>query len=147
MKTLARPSFFRTFDLLLSRGNPGLKRTRWSFDGVDFERERHSFTSARHSIVIDIATAERKGRRGWSLMVTKEYWWGPDDKPFKTVRWAKPLGGQRGDLMGWLRSKEAEMDRALAAEFGHDLGSPHADDKRETSATWEHGESEEEPTG
>ena len=143
MKNLARPSFFRMFDLLLSQGNPGLKRTRWSYEGVEFERERHSFTSARHGIVIDIFTVEKKGRRGWLLMVTKEYWWGPDDKPFKTMHWARPLSGQRSDLMAWLRTKEAEMDRALAAEFGHDIPQPPGVDRRETTETWELDESEE----
>ena len=42
MKSLARPSFFRLFDLLVSHANPGLKSPRWTFDGVEFERERHS---------------------------------------------------------------------------------------------------------
>lgn len=117
MRSLARPSFFRVFDLLVSQGNPGLKRTHWNYADADFERERHSFTSARHSIVIDIITVTRKGRRGWSLMVTKEYWWGPDEKPFKSLRWARPLTGQRNDLFGWLRAQEVDLERALKAEF------------------------------
>ena len=50
-------------------------------------------------------------------MVTKEYWWGPDDKPFKHVRWARPLSGQRSDLFGWLRTQEAALDEALAQEL------------------------------
>jgi hypothetical protein len=75
MKSLARPSFFRMFDLLVSAVNPGLKLTRWTHDGVNFERERHSFTGPRHSVTIDIFTLTRGGCHGWSLMVTKEYWW------------------------------------------------------------------------
>ncbi len=111
MKSLARPSFFRMFDLLVSTVNPGLRLTRWTHDGVNFERERHSFTGPRHSVTIDIFTLTRGGRHGWSLMVTKEYWWaGAQGKPFKNSRWARPLGGQRGDLFAWLRKQEAALD-------------------------------------
>jgi hypothetical protein len=111
MKSLARPSFFRMFDLLLSTVNPGLKLTRWTHDGVNFERERHSFTGPRHSVTIDIFTLTCGGRRGWSLMVTKEYWWaGAEGKAFKNSRWARPLGGQRSDLFAWLRKQEAALD-------------------------------------
>jgi hypothetical protein len=111
MKSLARPSFFRMFDLLVSTLNPGLKLTRWRHDGVDFERERHSFAGPRHSLTIDVFTLTRGGRRGWSLMVTKEYWWaGAEGKAFKNSRWARPLGGQRSDLFAWLRKQEAALD-------------------------------------
>jgi hypothetical protein len=111
MKNLARPSFFRMFDLLVSTVNPGLKLTRWTHDGVTFERERHSFTGPRHSVTIDIFTLTHGGRRGWSLMVTKEYWWaGAEGKAFKNSRWARPLGGQRSDLFAWLRKQEAALD-------------------------------------
>jgi hypothetical protein len=111
MKSLARPSFFRMFDLLVTTRNPGLKLARWTHDGVDFERERHSFTGPQHGLTIDIFTLTRGGRRGWSLMVTKEYWWtGAEGKPFKNSRWARPLGGQRADLFAWLRKQEAALD-------------------------------------
>jgi hypothetical protein len=116
MKSLARPSFFRMFDLLVSTVNPGLKLTRWTHDGVNFERERHSFIGPRHSVTIDIFTLTRGGRRGWSLMVTKEYWWaGAEGKAFKNSRWARPLGGQRSDLFAWLRKQEAALDASSSS--------------------------------
>jgi hypothetical protein len=117
MKNLARPSFFRMFDLLLSTTNPGFKLSRWIHDGVEFERERHSFTSPRHGLTIEIFTLTRSGRRGWSLMVTKEYWWaGTESKALKNLRWARPLGGQRTDLFAWLRAQEAALERASISE-------------------------------
>jgi hypothetical protein len=113
MKSFARPSFFRLFDLLLSTTNPGLKLQRWTFGGVEFERERHSFTGPKHGLTIEIYTLTRPGRRGWSLMVTKEYWWaGEDSKALKNLRWAKPLSGQRADLLAWLRAQEAALERS-----------------------------------
>jgi hypothetical protein len=112
VRSLARPSFFRMFDLLVSSTNPGMKLTRWTHDGVDFERERHSFSSSRHGIVIEIFTLTRSGRRGWALMVTKEYWWaGPDAKPFKNLHWARALSGKRSDLFAWLRAQDAAQER------------------------------------
>ena len=117
MKSLQRPSFFRMFDLLLGTTNPGFKLTRWTHDGVEFERERHSFSSPRHGLTIEIVTLTRSGRRAWSLMVTKEYWWaGTESKAFKNLRWARPLGGQRGDLFAWLRVQEAALERASISE-------------------------------
>lgn len=142
VRSLARPSFFRMFDLLVSTSNPGMKRTRWTHDGVEFERERHSFTSSRHGIVIEIFTLTRGGRRGWSLMVTKEYWWaGPEATPFKNLRWARPLSGQRGDLFTWLRTQEAALERALSLEMDQrhikpNTQSIHADDER-SSTVWQ----------
>ena len=52
----------------------------------------------------------RRGRRGWSLMVIKEYWWaGEESKALKNLRWARPTSGQRGDILSWLRAQEAKM--------------------------------------
>jgi hypothetical protein len=117
MKSLQRPSFFRMFDLLLSTTNPGFKTPRWTHDGVEFERERHSFSSPKHGLTIEIITLTHGGRRGWSLMVTKEYWWvGVESKPFKNLRWARPLGGQRSDLFAWLRAQEMALERASILE-------------------------------
>jgi hypothetical protein len=137
------------FDLLVASSNPGMKRTRWTHDGVEFERERHSFSSSRHGIVIEVFTLTRPGRRDWSLMVTKEYWWaGPDAKPFKNLRWARPLGGERVDLFTWLRAQEAALERSLSLELDRDKASSqaiHADDDKSSSTEWEFDETGDEP--
>lgn len=113
MKSFARPSFFRVFDLLLSTTNPGLKHNLWTFDGVEFERERHSFSGPKHGLTIEICTLTRPGRRAWSLIVTKEYWWaGSEGHPFKQLRWARPLSGQRSDLLAWLRKQELDFEHS-----------------------------------
>jgi hypothetical protein len=110
MKNFAHPSFFRLFDLLLSLTNPGLKRSHWSHEGVAFERERHSVMGPRHGFVVEITTLTRPGRRGWSLMVIKEYWWaGEESKALKNLRWARPTSGQRADTLAWLRAQEKKI--------------------------------------
>jgi hypothetical protein len=127
MRNLARPSFFRMFDLLLAESNPGLKRTVWTHDGVDFGRERYSFNSPLHGFVVEIVTLKRSGRRGWSLMVVKEYWWtGPDAVPFKTLRWARALGGRREDLFAWLRTQEAALERSMARSVAPSVEADHS---------------------
>ncbi|HTV28191.1 MAG TPA: hypothetical protein VMF32_10465 [Xanthobacteraceae bacterium] len=116
MKNFAHPSFFHVFDLLLGFTNPGLKHASWTHDGVCWERERHSFASPRHGLAVEIVTLTRPGRRGWSVMVVKEYWWaGKESKALKSSRWAKPVTGQRGDIMQWLRLQEASLDRRAFA--------------------------------
>jgi len=110
MKSFGQPSFFRLFDLLVSVTNPGLKRSLWTHDGVEFQRERHSFTGPRHGLVVEIFTLTRSGRRGWSLMVIKEYWWaGEESKALKNLRWARPTSGQRADILAWLRAQDAKI--------------------------------------
>jgi hypothetical protein len=114
MKSLARPSFFRLFELLVSRGNPGAKKSEWSYDGVAFERERHSFTGPRYGFAVEVHTLTASGRQRWALMVTKEHWWlGNESTVLRSVRWAKPLRGQRADIMTWLREKERQFDNEL----------------------------------
>lgn len=107
MKSFAHPSFFRLFDLLLGQTNPGMKRSRWTHDGVSFERERHTTMTAKHGLVIEIFTLDCSGRCGWSLMVTKEYWWiGEESRMLKNLRWARPTGGRRADILTWFRRQE-----------------------------------------
>jgi hypothetical protein len=115
MKSFAGSSFFRVFDLLSGTTNPGLKLSFWTHEGVTWERERHSFTGSKHGQTIEIVTLTGLGRRGWSVMVVKEYWWaGKESRAVKAVRWAKPIEGQRGDIMNWFRAQEAAL--------GHQLG-------------------------
>lgn len=121
MKSLAQPSFYRVFDLLLSTTNPGLKQSSWMYDGIRWERERHSFVGPTHGQTIEIVILTRPGKRGWSLMVVKEYWWvGKNNKPVKAQRWAKAIEGQRAHIIEWFRAQE----RALTAHTAiHERGS------------------------
>lgn len=117
MRSLARPAFFRVFDLLLGTTNPGLKLSSWKHDGVVWERERHSFTGPKHGQTIEIVTLTRPGTQGWSVMIVKEYWWaGKESRAVKSLRWAKAIDGQRDDIMGWFRTQEAALDRRLISD-------------------------------
>jgi hypothetical protein len=101
------------FDLLTSTHNPGFKRTRWVLDGVDCARERHSFTGQKHGFAVEICTLTRGGKRGWALMVVKEYWWiGEESKDTKVLRWARPTTGRRNDIITWFREQEFVLERS-----------------------------------
>jgi hypothetical protein len=113
MKSFAQPSFFLLFDTLVSVTNPGLKRSDWKHDGVDFQRERHSFTGPRHGLAVEIFTLTRRAGRGWSLMIIKEYWWaGQENKALKNLRWARPVAGKRQDILAWLQAQDANISRS-----------------------------------
>ena len=119
MKSFAGASFFRVFDLLLGKTNPSLKLSSWTHDGTTWERERHSFMGPKHGLTIEIVTLTRSGRRGWSVMIVKEYWWvGKESRAVKSVRWAKPIEGQRTDIMNWFRAQEAEIGPQLGSGWG-----------------------------
>jgi hypothetical protein len=130
MKSFGDPSFFRLFDLLMSLTNKGLKRSHWTYDGVDFERTRHSFTGPKQGLAIEITTLTRPGRRGWSLMVIKEYWWaGEESKALKNLRWARPISGQRNDIISWLRTQEGRIERETFTKNAEDSGARHDGDR------------------
>lgn len=127
MKSLAHPSFFRVFDLLLSTTNPGMRQWSWSVDGVNWQRERHSFTGSQHGLTIEIVTVTHPSKRGWSLMVVKEYWWvGKESRAVKALRWAKPIEGERADILRWFRDREVALGRrparSAATPFNSDSG-------------------------
>jgi hypothetical protein len=112
LKSFVSPSFFRLFDMLMSTTNPGFKRARWSFEGVDCEHERHSFTGRAHGFAVETTTLTRGGRRAWSLLVVKEFWWtGEASDAARITRWARPTAGNRGDILGWLRTQELALAR------------------------------------
>ena len=121
MKSLATPSFFRTFDLLVGASNPGLKLTHWTYDGVEWVRDRYSVTGRNHGFVIEIITLTRSGRRGWCLLVAKEHWWaGSRIEAIKSTQWSRAVNGQRKDILEWFRKHEKALDRGTQV-LGSDL--------------------------
>jgi hypothetical protein len=112
MKSLSGTSFFRLFDMLAATNNPGLRLDRWAVDDVRFERERHSFSGRTHCYAIDVFMLSRPGRRSWTLMVAKEYWWDGDHKrAIRMQSWSRPIEGSRRDIMAWLRGQEIDLQR------------------------------------
>ena len=113
MKNFASQSFYRTFDLLLSTISPNAKGSSWTYDGVEWVRDRYSITGRAHGIIIEIFTLTRSGRNGWSVMITKENWWaGTESEAIKSSRWARPTSGRRRDILEWFREQELRLERS-----------------------------------
>jgi hypothetical protein len=112
VKTLSSTSFFRTFDLLIGTSNPGLKLDVWDVDGVRFEHSRHSFGGGSYCFAIDMFILTKSGRRGWQLMVAKEFWWTSGHKrPLRSQHWSHAIDGSRRDILMWLRACEQSLER------------------------------------
>jgi hypothetical protein len=124
MKSFVSPTFFRLFDMLMDATNPSLRRVRWSFEGVDCEHERHSFTGRTHGFAVETFTVTHPGRRGWSLLAVKEFWWtGDASGAARIMRWARPIAGSRKDIFAWLAAQETRLARSgdrRAAPFGQE---------------------------
>ena len=111
MKTLSSSAFFRTFDLLVGISNPGLKLDAWEIAGVQVERGRHSYGSQTYSFAVDVFVLTRAGKRGWQLLVTKQYWWdGGRKRAIKAQAWSQVLAGSRREIMAWLREREQMLE-------------------------------------
>jgi hypothetical protein len=118
MKTLSGSSFFRLFDLLLSESSPGPHAVDWTVNDVRFARERHSFSGRSHCFAADVFTLSHPGRRRWTLMVVKEYWWdGGHKRSIRTQTWSKPIEGRRRDIMAWLREQETAHAGPAASRY------------------------------
>lgn len=112
MKSLSGNSFFRLFDMLTATSNPGLKLDRWAVDDVRIERERHSFSGRTHCFAIDVFMLSRPGRRSWTLMVAKEFWWdGGHKRAIKMQGWSRSIDGSRREIMAWVRGQEIDLQR------------------------------------
>ncbi|MFZ5617192.1 MAG: hypothetical protein ACOZAA_07725 [Pseudomonadota bacterium] len=107
MKGLSDAAFFRVFDALVGAGNPGLRRARWDFSSIHWERERISASRPSYSYVHETFLLSCAERPKWTLMVVKEYWWGAmEGEPLKSARWARPTNGRRADILTWFRGQE-----------------------------------------
>ena len=116
MKSFASPSFFRVFDRLMNATNHNLTLSQWSIDGVECERDRHSFTGPKYGLTIEVFTMTRPGKRGWSLIVVKEYWWaGKEMDTMRMPHWAKLNGGQRSEVIEWFRVQEHALEEKLSS--------------------------------
>jgi hypothetical protein len=111
LKKIGDASFFRIVDRLLSVGTGRSPRTHWSIDGVEWQRERHSYAGATHCFTIEVTTGVhaggvRSGRPGWTLRVVKEYWRDGRGETTRDLHWAQVEAGSRPEIVEWLKRQE-----------------------------------------
>ena len=104
------PSFFRIVDRLLSAGATRTPRTHWSIDGVEWQRERHSYSGATHGFTIEVTIGVRAGGPGWTLRVVKEYWRDGHGESTRDLQWAQVEVGSRAEIVAWLKRQERSFE-------------------------------------
>ena len=111
MRKIGDASFFRIVDRLLEAGTSRTPRTNWSIDGVEWQRERHSYAGASHGFTIEVTRGTRAAKPGWTLVVVKEYWRDAGGESMKSPQWAHIEGGSRADVVTWLERQEHNLER------------------------------------
>jgi hypothetical protein len=104
------PAFFRIVDRLLGAGTSRTPRTQWSVDGVEWQRERHSYSGASHGFTIEVTTGVRAAASGWTLRVVKEYWRDGKGESTRDLQWALIEGGNRVEVVAWLKRQERSFE-------------------------------------
>ena len=110
MRSFGDPSFFRLLHTLLGEAGSDLRRTKWSHRGVNWLRQRHSFTVSSVGFAIEQYLITKPNPNGWTLLVVKEMWWDGDDKSIRSTQWAKPLSGKRAKTLEWLKAEERRIN-------------------------------------
>lgn len=113
MRKIGDASFFRIVDRLLEPGTTRTLKTQWSIDGVEWQRERHSYAGASHGFTVEVTTGRAVGDRGgtapWVLIVVKEYWRSGRGEELKSHQWAHIEEGRRADVVDWLERQERRL--------------------------------------
>ena len=112
MRKIGDASFFRIVDRLLEAGTTRTPRTSWSIDGVNWQRERHSYAGASHGFTIEVTRGIRVAKPAWALVVVKEYWRDAGGESMKSPQWAHIEAGSRADVVAWLELQERNLERA-----------------------------------
>lgn len=112
MRKIGDASFFRIVDRLLDPGITRTPRVRWSIDGVNWLRERHSYAGASHGFTIEVTTGTRAAKPGWTLVIVKEYWRDAGGESMKSPQWAHIEAGGRADVVAWLERQERKLESA-----------------------------------
>jgi hypothetical protein len=82
---------------------------RWSIDGVDWHRERHSYSGSSHGFTVEVTTGTKAVKPAWTLVVVKEHWRGHDGEIVKSTQWAHIDSGNRRDVVAWLERQERKL--------------------------------------
>lgn len=110
MKRIGDPSFFRIVDQLLAFDAARATATRWTIDGVEWRRERHSYSGSGYGFSVEVTTGTRPPPAGWVLMVVKEYWRAPDGESLRNGQWAHIETGSRTDVVAWLERQKVRLE-------------------------------------
>jgi hypothetical protein len=66
VRKIGDAAFFRIVDRLLEPGTTRVPRTSWSIDGVEWQRERHSYAGTSHGFTVTWRSTSAPPTR-WSM--------------------------------------------------------------------------------
>jgi len=99
--------FFNLLARLQVASNPHPTIDRWSFDGVDWRRERQSHWGQDYAYQVEAQTLTHTGRPAWSLLVIGETWWGPDRKlALRQTHWGRLVSSSKTAALAWFNRHE-----------------------------------------
>ena len=73
MRKIGDAAFFRIVDRLLEPGTSRTPTTNWSIDGVEWQRERHSYAGASHGFTVEVTTGKCKHLKLGELFAELRY--------------------------------------------------------------------------
>lgn len=114
MKSFGDPSFFRLYNALLGEGSPDPQAFEWTYRGVHWLRNRHTFTNPLYGFAIEVVLMTKSTPNAWSLLIVKEFWWERNGSSMKSGQWAKPLSGSKADIRRWVQLEERRQAEKLA---------------------------------
>lgn len=109
MRKIGDASFFRIVDRLLDAGTTRTPKVRWTIDGVDWQRERHSYAGTSHGFSVEVTTGKKTTAPSWTMIVVKEYWRSGHGEDLKVLQWAHIEAGSRAEVVAWLGRQERRM--------------------------------------
>jgi hypothetical protein len=123
MRQLNDARFFNIWGQLLSKTNPGLKRSIWQGGGAEWKRERLSLSGTNYSFQVETHLVRSTARPPWELLVVNETWWDENRAAvIRSARWSRLCAGRRADVLAWLREQEKGLGmwtQAVASNHTH----------------------------
>jgi hypothetical protein len=111
MKGLRDSHFIPRWRALYDSTNPGRTKEKWTIDGVEWTRVKHSCFAADHSFQIEIHTLTHRssGSGSWAFIVVIEHWWGADrSSEIRFGEWCRLLSGRAENVVQWLKRHAVE---------------------------------------
>ena len=108
MRAFGDPSFFRLFNSLMSEASLGVTAFSWTYRGVQWIRNRHTFGNQLYGFGTDTFLLSKPAPRPWLRLVVKEFWH-ETDGTMRSGQWAKPLSGEKTDIRLWIQLEEKRL--------------------------------------
>jgi hypothetical protein len=110
VKSFQDNSFTNAFHRILNKARPSPLAVKWSFAGVSWQWNRHSYTGQDYAFSTEVHRLLFRGSTPWLLLIVFEKWYAEHDEAvIRQSHWSKLLNGQRRDVLAWFKQQESEI--------------------------------------